>query len=192
MIQDAKVLVAELTEKNANVFYELGLAHAIGKPVVLVADNIGDVPFDLQPLRVIVYDKNDPAWGTQLRANITAFLEETLADPASAVPSMFRKVVKSQAPAEGKADFRISMLERQVAALSERGERVFAARIRSPGALYRRLRMARSRADAVSAVREAMMGGVSRKLIVAVIREAIPGRSEGRAVLSEAGLPMDL
>jgi hypothetical protein len=34
MIQDSKVLVADLTEKNANVFYELGLAHAIGKPVV--------------------------------------------------------------------------------------------------------------------------------------------------------------
>lgn len=63
MIQEAKVLVAELTEKNANVFYELGLAHALGKPVVLIADNLGDVPFDLQSLRVIIYNKNDPASG---------------------------------------------------------------------------------------------------------------------------------
>ena len=52
MIQDAKVLVAELTEKNANVFYELGLAHAVGKPVVLIAETLADVPFDLQSLRV--------------------------------------------------------------------------------------------------------------------------------------------
>jgi len=36
MIQNATVLLAELTTKNANVFYELGLAHAIGKPVILV------------------------------------------------------------------------------------------------------------------------------------------------------------
>jgi hypothetical protein len=62
MIQDAKVLVAELTEKNANVFYELGLSHAIGKPVILMSETIEDVPFDLQPLRVILYDKDDPAW----------------------------------------------------------------------------------------------------------------------------------
>lgn len=57
MIQECKVLIADLTEKNANVFYELGLAHALGKPVVLLADNLGDVPFDLQSLRVIIYDK---------------------------------------------------------------------------------------------------------------------------------------
>jgi hypothetical protein len=74
MTQDAKVLVAELTEKNANVFYELGLAHAIGKPVVLIADNLTDIPFDLQSLRVIIYDKNDPAWGTELKASITESL----------------------------------------------------------------------------------------------------------------------
>ena len=35
-INAAKVLVAELTTRNPNVFYELGLAHALQKPVVLV------------------------------------------------------------------------------------------------------------------------------------------------------------
>ncbi|MFX0194575.1 MAG: hypothetical protein ACFFCW_00510 [Candidatus Hodarchaeota archaeon] len=50
MIQKAKALLAELTLKNANVFYELGLAHAIGKPVVLIAETEDDIPFDLQQL----------------------------------------------------------------------------------------------------------------------------------------------
>lgn len=45
-INSAKVLVAELTTRNPNVFYELGLAHALRKPVVLVAANEADVPFD--------------------------------------------------------------------------------------------------------------------------------------------------
>jgi len=54
MVQNAHVLLAELTTKNANVFYELGLAHAIGKPVVLVSETMDDVPFDLQQLRVIL------------------------------------------------------------------------------------------------------------------------------------------
>ena len=75
MIQDAKVLVAEMTEKNANVFYELGLAHALGKPVILVSETIEDVPFDLQPLRVILYNKSDPAWGVKLKGNLAASLE---------------------------------------------------------------------------------------------------------------------
>jgi hypothetical protein len=55
-INAAKVLVAELTTRNANVFYELGLAHALNKPVVLVSSNESDVPFDLQHIRVIYYD----------------------------------------------------------------------------------------------------------------------------------------
>jgi hypothetical protein len=117
MIQNAKVLLAELTEKNANVFYELGLAHAIGKPVVLLSETIDDVPFDLQPLRVILYDKDDPAWGGRLRAALAASLSETLSDPTNAVPPMFRKKVKSQAPEENEALSRLSALERDVASL---------------------------------------------------------------------------
>ena len=65
-INAAKVLVAELSTRNPNVFYELGLAHALHKPVVLVSSNEPDVPFDLQHIRVIYYDVNDPFWGTKL------------------------------------------------------------------------------------------------------------------------------
>src|SRR4051812_43366777 len=48
----ADLLLADLTSRNGNVFYELGLAHAIGKPVVLVSESIEDVPFDLRGLRM--------------------------------------------------------------------------------------------------------------------------------------------
>ncbi|MGE3975407.1 MAG: hypothetical protein AB7F59_12860, partial [Bdellovibrionales bacterium] len=46
-IKKASVLVAELTGKNPNVFYELGLAHSHGNPVILIAGSLDDVPFDL-------------------------------------------------------------------------------------------------------------------------------------------------
>ena len=62
-INAAKVLVAELTTRNANVLYELGLAHALRKPVVLVSSNQPDVPFDLNHIRAIYYDVLDPFWG---------------------------------------------------------------------------------------------------------------------------------
>lgn len=39
--QSASVLVAEMTTKNANVFYEHGLAHALEKPVVFVPSEAG-------------------------------------------------------------------------------------------------------------------------------------------------------
>lgn len=114
MIQDAKVLLAELTTKNANVFYELGLAHAIGKPVILVCESMEDVPFDLQQLRVLLYNKSNPAWGRKLIVEITNAITETLDSPIEAVPSVFRKTVPSQAPEQGATAARLDALESQV------------------------------------------------------------------------------
>jgi len=66
----AKIVLADLTGQNPNVFYELGLAHALAKPVVLIASSIDDVPFDLRALRVLIYDNNDPHWGESLKKEI--------------------------------------------------------------------------------------------------------------------------
>jgi hypothetical protein len=55
-IATARVIVADCTARNPNVFYEIGLAHAIGKPVVLITAKGDDVPFDLRHLRYIQYD----------------------------------------------------------------------------------------------------------------------------------------
>lgn len=70
-IRSCRCVLAELTGKNSNVLYELGLSHAIGKPVVIVTSDINDVPFDLRDIRCIVYDKNQPDWGELLREDIT-------------------------------------------------------------------------------------------------------------------------
>src|SRR5258708_23192992 len=121
MIQSAQLLLAELTEKNANVFYELGLAHAIGKPVILISETIVDVPFDLQALRVILYDKNDPSWGARLRQTIAAAITETMEDVASAVPVTFRKPVRTQAPPESRLSARLRALEQQLTSMRQVG-----------------------------------------------------------------------
>lgn len=90
-ISRAKVLLADLTGKNANVFYELGLAHAANKPVVFTTGSLEDVPFDLRHLRVAVYDIRDPAWGEKLKATLAVYLKAAKADPAKSVPQPFRK-----------------------------------------------------------------------------------------------------
>lgn len=84
-INDAKLLVAELTTRNANVFYELGLAHALEKPVVLVSSNEEDVPFDLQHIRVIYYDVMDPFWGQKLLDKVAENILSAIKDPEEAI-----------------------------------------------------------------------------------------------------------
>lgn len=93
--KEATVLLADLTNKNPNVFYELGLAHAITKPAVLITASMEDVPFDLRSLRVIEYDKNSPSWGEILQGKITKALKETLENPSNAIPPTFFDVDKA-------------------------------------------------------------------------------------------------
>src|SRR5215471_21440313 len=84
-INAAKVLVAEVSTRNPNVLYELGLAHALHKPVVLVSSNEGDVPFDLQHIRVIYYDVSDPFWGAKLIEKVAENILSALTNPEEAI-----------------------------------------------------------------------------------------------------------
>lgn len=54
-INSAELILADVTGKNPNVMYEIGMAHTIGKPVVIMTQEIEDVPFDLKHYRCIVY-----------------------------------------------------------------------------------------------------------------------------------------
>jgi len=54
-ISKADVIVAGMTGKNPNVFYETGYAHALGKPAILLTRNADDIPFDLKHHPHIVY-----------------------------------------------------------------------------------------------------------------------------------------
>ena len=62
LLTSCAVVVADLSGKNPNVFYELGLAHVLGKPVVLIAEELDDVPFDLRSVRTIVYGDSPRQW----------------------------------------------------------------------------------------------------------------------------------
>ena len=54
-IEEAHVVVAEITKPNPNVFYELGYAHALKKPAVLLRQTDAAVPFDIHGYRAIPY-----------------------------------------------------------------------------------------------------------------------------------------
>ena len=66
-IVEADLILCDMSERNPNVFYELGLAHAIGKPAILLAQKEEDIPFDLRHIRVITYDSSIVNWEDRIR-----------------------------------------------------------------------------------------------------------------------------
>jgi len=53
----AQIIIADATGRNANVFYEMGMAHSINKHlIILTGDSPSDLPFDLRHRRVIPYN----------------------------------------------------------------------------------------------------------------------------------------
>lgn len=57
-IVKSRVVIANLNGRNPNVFYELGIAHTLNKPTILIAHVNTEVPFDLQNQYLVLY-KND-------------------------------------------------------------------------------------------------------------------------------------
>lgn len=69
----SQIVVADLTGRNANVFYETGLAHALPRSTILLTQQPTDMPFDLQSIRYLSYGV-----GTEQRAALRKKLSERL------------------------------------------------------------------------------------------------------------------
>jgi hypothetical protein len=83
-INQSRVIIADVTGRNANVFYELGIAHTLGKPVVIMTQSMNDVPFDLKHLRCIVYEYK-PRTIERFQDSLTKTLTMVLETPATDV-----------------------------------------------------------------------------------------------------------
>lgn len=74
LIGSARVVICDLTNKNANVFYETGIAHTFGQDVILIAQHDSDIPFDLRHVRHIKYFPNEQGLG-ELAEKVSKRLE---------------------------------------------------------------------------------------------------------------------
>lgn len=74
-INQAGLIVADLTNKNENVMYEIGIAHTVGKPVVLLSQDEIDPPFDIGHHRVHVYEDNS-AGPDDLKAKLPGIIDD--------------------------------------------------------------------------------------------------------------------
>lgn len=75
LIKKARIVVSDISELNPNVLYETGLAHALGKRVLIITERGTEVPFDVQHLRRIEYSV-----GSRGEKQLSAALETALAD----------------------------------------------------------------------------------------------------------------
>jgi len=57
-IVQSRFIIADCTGKNANVFYEMGIAHTIGKKVIMITQIENDIPFDIRHIRCFKYNYN--------------------------------------------------------------------------------------------------------------------------------------
>lgn len=58
LIFTSKIVVADFTGRNPNVFYEVGIAHTLGKTVIPISQSIEDIPSDLRHHRALKYLPN--------------------------------------------------------------------------------------------------------------------------------------
>lgn len=72
--------IADLSGRNPNVFYELGVRHAVNDNTILISESEEDVPFDLRGQRLILY-KRDFEGGSRLRNAITKAVQDIVHSP---------------------------------------------------------------------------------------------------------------
>lgn len=58
LIASSRIVIANLSGRNPNVLYELGICHALSKPVIIVTSELEGVPFDVQSKRLVLYQRS--------------------------------------------------------------------------------------------------------------------------------------
>ena len=85
-ISSSAVILVDLTDAKPNVFYELGIAHAITNNVIMVSQNIDDVSSDIRHYGVIKYDMSSRLAGTKFTRDISQALQKVFAGAPPASP----------------------------------------------------------------------------------------------------------
>lgn len=92
-IQKSDLVVADMSGRNPNVFYETGYAHALGKRVLLLTENQEDIPFDLMPFPHIIYNGNIALLKQKLKQTVEWWLahpKEPLTGPGASLEYYLR------------------------------------------------------------------------------------------------------
>ena len=119
-IFESAVVIADITGQNANVFYELGVAHSCGCKTIVICDSafLDKVPFDIAPYRVFSY-KNpdhgnvDPAFSADDIGSLSAEIKMVLKDDSEGIPNPVQDYLASQSPVHSTSSLFINQLDAQ-------------------------------------------------------------------------------
>lgn len=75
-LDESWVVLADLTDRNPNVFYELGIRHSFGPRTILIAQKRTDIPFDLRGYASHIYEWNTIKGRNKFKKNIKSLLKE--------------------------------------------------------------------------------------------------------------------
>ena len=112
-IEAADIIIADMSDQNPNVFYEVGYAHAKEKTCILLTKNSNDIPFDLKHHRHIVYDGsisklrdslvNDLNWAKSQIENVRNSRVKVK------LSNVYGNLEKNKYWAKGEIDFKIDL-----------------------------------------------------------------------------------
>lgn len=78
-INESRLIIAEISQSNPNVFYEVGYAHALNKPTILIAEKTTKLPFDVSPFRTLFYE-NTIAGKQKIEDGLKKHIDASLSD----------------------------------------------------------------------------------------------------------------
>lgn len=95
-IQNAQIIVVDISGKNTNVFYELGIAHTLKQTqtIILTHDEYKEMPFDIAHFRIIHYD-NTIEGNSRLKELLSKTIDYILADYATIFRDEYETVMNT-------------------------------------------------------------------------------------------------
>lgn len=123
IIED-ELCIVNLTGLNPNVMYELAIRHAVGKPVVIIAENGTKLPFDIIDQRTIFYH-NTMLGAVQLKESLSDMVATILSKPDQTPDNPIIKIIKDNAildkiKSDGKEHSELSLILNKISSLEER------------------------------------------------------------------------
>lgn len=83
LLNQARLVIADLSYSNPNVFYELGIAHTLGKEVIMIAQDFTEAPFDVQHIRYINYQY--PSKAKEFESELEGTIKQVLKNPSTQI-----------------------------------------------------------------------------------------------------------
>ena len=128
LIHEASVIIADITDLNPNVLYELGISHAIKDRVILISQSLDDIPFDINHFRIVEYT-NSIFGGLKLVEDVESILIELKENSATQMRYSNSKALDNVSTVTGLADC-MSLINQSIEeAKTEFGEHIAIVRL---------------------------------------------------------------